>query len=224
MKFSLLTIIIIFAFHPLSTFSFVPVGFQKISSTKKSLFFQSSSSSFCFFLSSSKQHPANEFDNLQRTLGAFAFALSLVVLNPSISASAGAYPMSPSSNYISSSAGSSSTSIQIAEAIKILDMSLPSYGEIAPPKASVDAIKGIQPDKEPASTTSVLSAKKSAGSAKKKANSEKKAKVIISDSVETTAYSDKQEIKELDSIKFMDMSMPSYSESATVTKKNMFAL
>jgi hypothetical protein len=220
MKFSCFTAVFTFAFHPYPTSSFPSVGFQlhQSSSARKRPIPTSSLPS-----SSKQQEHSNhhdEFDNLQHALGVFAIAASIVLCNPAISV-AGVYPTGSSNISGISSAGSST--IQIAEAIKVLDMSLPSYGDIASPKASLDAIKGVEPEKESTTTaTSVLPAKKTAGS--KKTKPDKKSKVMISESVENAADSSKNDKKEQDSMKYVDMSMPSYSESATVTKKGMFAL
>lgn len=148
-------------------------------------------------------------------LGAFLIAASLV-WNP-ITVEAHPVPGDPVSL---SPFSSSSSSIQLAESIKVLDMSLPTYGAISSPKATQESIKGVEPEKETATSTSILPSKKSTSS--KKIKSEKKSTKVISDIGDTTNSSD-DEKKDL-SIKFMDMSMPSYSESATTSKKSVFAL
>lgn len=133
----------------------------------------------------------------------------------------------------------SSSSIDIAEAIKTLDFSLPSYDKIAAPKANQDDIEGVEvktkksdnadkKEKETSSPSSgAVAAKKksssfmssSAGSISGPTAQEKKAKAEAA-----KAEKEKQiEEKKNEKIEIIGMDMPSYS-TGSATKKSAFSL
>eukprot|EP00558_Chaetoceros_sp_UNC1202_P005659 CAMPEP_0197246666 /NCGR_PEP_ID=MMETSP1429-20130617/19315_1 /TAXON_ID=49237 /ORGANISM="Chaetoceros sp., Strain UNC1202" /LENGTH=204 /DNA_ID=CAMNT_0042707387 /DNA_START=38 /DNA_END=652 /DNA_ORIENTATION=+ len=123
----------------------------------------------------------------------------------------------------------SSSSVQISETIKVLDMGMPSYGSIADPRAKQDSIKAAEPDKDK-STTGVLSSKSSgsaggmfasSGGSKKKAAAaaQKKDKVALERTQKVEVEKD-----EISNVVTIDMSMPSYSDNAASKKKSVFAL
>lgn len=116
-----------------------------------------------------------------------------------------------------------SSSVQIAEQIKVLDMGLPSYGAISSPKAEQTAIKGV----EAGNIAGVVAAKSSggggggggvsmfsSGGSKKETamKKEKKAKI----------EKEKEEKKD-EKIVIMDMALPSYGDNASIKSKNAFA-
>lgn len=101
-------------------------------------------------------------DNLLRPFGAVLVAASLV-FNPGSAVGAGientAYGFSVSSPVTSSS-------LQVAEEIKLLDMSLPSYGSISDPKANTDSVGYVKEDKSVAAAAAAAKKKKAAPKAK----------------------------------------------------------
>lgn len=157
----------------------------------------------------------HDFSDVLRPFGTLAVAAS-IAFSP-ISSSA-----QELISYQDRSFGSSS--VQLSENIKVLDMGLPSYGEISNPKASQEKIKGVEPPKEAATSSSVIPTKKSGGSSlypSKKAKPAKKERVYIEKSTEEKEADEK---KYANDAKFVDMSMPSYGDSASGSKKSAFAL
>ena len=165
------------------------------------------------------QKDKNDFGDILRPFGTLAIAASLAFCPISVSAQGYDYETPQAQmNAITSS------SVQVSEAIKVLDMGLPSYGDIADPKASQSKIKGVpEPQKEETGSSSVLPSKKSSGNvlySSKKAKPAKKEKVRI----EKTAEEKEQDDKKPLNAKFVDMSMPTYDSSASGAKKSAFAL
>lgn len=84
--------------------------------------------------------------------------------------------------------------------IKVMDMSLPSYGSISDPKSDLDALKGS----ELGSVKREASSKKSGGGNKTTTSKQQKA-------VKTTvSAAEKAEEDRVSKLKFVDTSMPSY--------------
>jgi len=117
-----------------------------------------------------------------------------------------------------------SSSISLSEEVKLLDMSLPSYGSISDPKAKQEAIKGVEPESDKKASSGIISSKKKAGgilastsSSKSKPPKKEKPKVAVDND-------DVQEKKEQSKIATVDMSMPSYSDNVTAKEKSVFAL
>mmetsp|Transcript_3577 Transcript_3577/g.5465 ORF Transcript_3577/g.5465 Transcript_3577/m.5465 type:complete len:265 (+) Transcript_3577:2-796(+) len=176
--------------------------------------------------------------DILRPFGTLAVAASLA-FSP-VSASAQDLHQYDTSSSIDSSITSSS--MQVSETIKVLDMGLPSYGDISAPKSSTNAIKGTEAEKEKegAKSTSVLPTKKAGspmfptGSAKEKkekapsAKAEKKQAAKAEKKQAAAAapveIKKEKEDKKDENVKFVDMSMPSYSDNASGPKKSAFAL
>lgn len=99
----------------------------------------------------------------------------------------------------------------IGEEIKILDMSLPSYGAISDPKqADLDSLKKDLPKNVPA----IISKKESSSAAK--ASSKRAKKAII--------QKEEDDDEKTKNLKILDMSLPSYSESTVGKGKDAFLL
>ncbi len=104
---------------------------------------------------------------------------------------------------------------------------LPSYGDISNPKATQTSIQGVTPsaDNSDSGSSIGLPTKKSGGGnalyAAKKAKPEPKKKVVIEKTAEEKEADEK---KPLDTVRFNDMSMPSYSDTASGPRKSKFAL
>jgi len=165
--------------------------------------------------------------DILRPFGTLAVAASLAFSPVSASAQQDLYQYS----------SITSSSMQVSETIKVLDMGLPSYGDISAPKSSRNAIKGVEAErekekekeKEGATSTSVLPTKK-AGSTlfptKEKKTTVKKTekKQAAASATATSAPLEiKKEDKKEENLKFVDMAMPSYSENASAPKKSKFA-
>ena len=150
---------------------------------------------------------------MKKEIGTFAVAASLL-LSP-ISATAHEY----NNNFIKSS------SMQVSEAIKVLDMGLPSYGDISSPKASTESIKGVEPPKKEESPTgsSVVPTKKG-GSALYPAKEKKAAKPSKKSVAVDAAPTKEEKEKKEDGVFYVDMSMPTYDNSSGGKKKSAFAL
>lgn len=158
------------------------------------------------------------FSDIMRPFGTLAVAASLA-FNPIIA--------SAQENNVYQDSSIASSSVQVSETIKVLDMGLPSYGDIAMPKASQSAFKGVvvEPEKELTPSSSVLPTKKSGGNgnalyAAKKAKPAKKERVYV----EKTAEDKERDDAKIDNVNFSDMSMPSYSDNASGAKRSKFAL
>lgn len=166
------------------------------------------------------QKDTNDFSDILRPFGTLAIAASLAFCPISVSAQGYDYETPQAQmNSITSS------SVQVSENIKVLDMGLPSYGDIADPKAGQSKIKGVvpEPEKEETGSSSVLPSKKSSGNvlfSSKKAKPAKKERVRIDKTAEEKEQDDKKPLN----AKFVDMSMPTYESSASGAKKSAFAL
>jgi hypothetical protein len=157
-----------------------------------------------------------DLNGMMRPLSTLAVAASLA-FNP-IAASA-------HDNYLVQDSMITSSSIQVSEAIKVLDMGLPSYGDLKDPKASAAAIKGVEPtEASPGSSSSVVPSKRAgAGNAlysAKKAKPAKKERVLVEKSEEEKQKDDTK----LNGVIYTDMSMPSYSDSSSSGTRSKFAL
>lgn len=185
--------------------------------------------------------------DILRPFGTLAVAASLAFSPVSVSASAqDLYQYETSSSSISSTSTSTSTgssitssSMQVSETIKVLDMGLPSYGDISAPKTSKNAIKGVEAErekekvKEGASTSASTSTstKKAGGSTlfptkekKTTANKKTEKKQAAEKATATAAPLEiKKDDKKEENLKFVDMAMPSYSDNASAPKKSKFA-
>lgn len=96
--------------------------------------------------------------------------------------------------------------------IKILDMSLPSYGAISSPEnADLDSLKKDPPKNVPAI---IVTTSKKESKAADKASSKKSKKVVVQKEAE-----DDDKMKNL---KIVDMSLPSYSDSTVGKGKDAF--
>jgi len=117
--------------------------------------------------------------------------------------------------------------MEVAEAIKTMDMSLPSYGTISAPKAGGESL--LIPEEKQKQEGSVLPAKKTKSFIPsmepskreiKKAEAKKTAaKKDIIDNEDDNDVSYKNE-----KIKLLDMTMPSYSDTTATPKKSAFRL
>jgi len=124
-----------------------------------------------------------------------------------------------------------SSSIQLSEEIKVLDMSLPSYGSISAPKSGQEAIKGVEVDPNKPSTstsasTSVLPTKKKGGGAislySSGSSKKKETKKAVASSAPAAPKEEKQESGP--AVITVDMSMPSYGDTTAKKEKSVFAL
>ena len=112
----------------------------------------------------------------------------------------------------SSSSPLSSSTFVVGEEIKILDMSLPTYGAISDPKkADLDSLKKDLPRNVPA----VIAKKESTSAAK--ASSAKKAKKVV-------IQKEDDDDEKTKNLKILDMSLPSYSESTVGKGKDAFLI
>lgn len=84
--------------------------------------------------------------------------------------------------------------------IKVMDMSLPSYGSISDPKSDLDALKGS----ELGSVKREASSKKSGGGNKTTSSKQQRAAKA------TVSAAEKAEEDRISKLKFVDTSMPSY--------------
>lgn len=136
------------------------------------------------------------------------------------------------------------SSFQIADAITTMDLSLPSYGEISDPKASVGTVSSLTID-SPTEGLGVKARKPAASKTKKSEGGGlaidvskvlpslakgPRAAVDASSSDNRSAptrkerTAAKQDDEPAPAVKFMDMDMPSYGETATIKDTNPFRL
>ena len=125
-----------------------------------------------------------------------------------------------------SSSSSSSSSVLLSDQIKTLDMSLPTYGEVANAKASVETVKSLAED-PPARSISNEGGGGGRGERKSSsvAASEKAAK-------KKDAAEAKQRAREAfekeniagKAVDVVDMSIPSYDQSTTKSERSIFSL
>jgi hypothetical protein len=154
----------------------------------------------------------------KRSMAEFEMTLSILCIgaalfcNPAASTASiadSSTVIMPSMSFTSSS---TSSSFILGEEIKILDMSLPSYGAISDPKqADLDSLKKDLPKNVPA-----LISKKESSTAATKASSKKAKKVVIKKEEE-----DDEKTKNL---KILDMTLPSYTDSTVGKGKDAFLI
>ena len=173
--------------------------------------------------------------DILRPFGTLAVAASLA-FSPVSASAQDLYQYETSSSSSTTGSSITSSSMQVSETIKVLDMGLPSYGDISAPKSSRNAIKGVEAEREKekekekegaTTSTSVLPTKK-AGSTlfptkEKKTTVKKTEKKQAAASATAAPLEIKKEDKKEENLKFVDMAMPSYSENASAPKKSKFA-
>jgi hypothetical protein len=148
--------------------------------------------------------------------------------------------------FLSPTATTTFSSIQLADSITTMDLSLPSYGEISSPKASVGNVESLTI--KSLNEGVGVKARKSAASPKSKEGGGMGINIDVSkvlpslgkgpkatattnnDSAPRPAQKTSEKPKQKDeyepaaTIKFMDASMPSYGESAAIKDTNPFRL
>ena len=106
-----------------------------------------------------------------------------------------------------------SSSVVVGAEIKVLDMSLPSYGAISNPNAAdLESLK-MDPPKEV--TARIISKKESKSATKESSKKAKKTAILQKET------DDDEKVKNL---KIVDMSLPSYSDSTVGKGKEAFLL
>lgn len=118
---------------------------------------------------------------------------------------------------------SSSSSVVVSDQIKTLDMSLPSYGEVADAKASVGTVKSLAeelPARSSGNEGGGRSERKSSSGASEKAAKKKEA----AEAKQRAREAFEKENIAGKAVDVVDMSIPSYDQSVTKSEKGMFSL
>lgn len=117
----------------------------------------------------------------------------------------------------------SAPTMVLSEQIKTLDMSLPSYSEVADAKASVETVKSLAEDppaRNSASEGGGRGERKSSGAVSEKA-AKKKEEALAKQKAREAFERENTKGKAVDVV---DMSVPSYDQSTTQSQRSSFSL
>ena len=118
----------------------------------------------------------------------------------------------------------SAPTMVLSEQIKTLDMSLPSYNDVADAKASVETVKSLAAEDPPARSSA-----SEGGRSERKSSSGAVSEKAAKKKEEALAKQKAREAFERENIKgkavdVVDMSVPNYDQSTTQSQKSRFSL
>lgn len=176
----------------------------------------------------------NAFDNAP--LPTSSYSISSSISSPLESSSQSIDYLTSTSRSMSPPSAISSSSMELSEALKVLDMGLPSYDKISTSKTSQEDIDGVtvspvkapkpstpkptkqsKPKSSPTSNTSRKSSGPTAEEKQQKAQQQKAEKDAL-----RLAKEQKMEEKKSEQMEIVDMGMPTYGTSES--KKSVFSL